>query len=949
MFRPPRLLVVLICLVLCTSVLLGARHRGVKQKYRRGKITHLAPTGLLVDAQAIRDTLARTALPLPDKVKASLRIGQFSEYDSAFVQLERSDSMTAAQIRAQWYLQQYRFPEARAAIKALAKFPPSLETDWLNYRWLFVTENLQTVDSLTTKALERDSTNVPALTARAELMLRLLRFEEATASARRAERYAQTPVWHTRAILESAKVLYKQDHYQQAFDTLQILMTPSALDDEVLVNMGFSLIGLSRINEAISMFEEAVRWNPMNEMAHYYLGNGYARVDYSQLVKNNGNRLCLAEGDPARQLSFALDAFQRGAPDSAKVMAGQVSKTYPGVVEPWVLLGSIAWTETRFDSAVVLFREALSILPAYGRAHNGLAKSLEGLRMMQNVHRAADSAAFARREMPKVPGIEQFVLNWKSLSSRHRKQVALAIAPWKAYVPVLLECGSHYYIKPLHEKLSDCPGLTSVRDTRIDYDSRLWDDVRGCGGFTTVTGIEDVERSIFAGYNTVLHELTHQVHGLFPSADAERIRASYRAARTREDRGQPAFMSRYQQSSVMEYFAEGANAYYSPRRDAYDTREIVRERLVERDTALVSLIAYYTTGPNLNDCYPVGLVNAAENAIENQRMDAALAAAAKAYARAPHSESVLSELSRIYSYQDRDTLAVAYADSLIAFFPRKGDSYVEKTSAHFFGTGNDTLTVEILTRALAAVDSTERNAVRQALGNALLYLGRLKEAAEQYRAILQEVSDDADAWWGLGSALGEAGDFAKADSAFQQALTRRSGIIELRLDYARMLIHAGKLDSAGKQIEEAQILSPGDAQVLTMKGWYMAERGDYTPALNLLDRAVELAPDLRLAGVLRIHVLQEVPKPRRPPPIRHNSPGLEAAFMVEDERTDKPQWMYLARKTGYIASRTWPQFQRDLLHKYEAEIGPLPALSDSSKVKSPPVPAPTKRRVRHRH
>ncbi|HEY3296781.1 MAG TPA: tetratricopeptide repeat protein [bacterium] len=949
MIRFSRPVLVLICIVLCSTVIFAAHRKVSKRGRRGGKITHLAPIGLLVEAQAARDSLSRKSLPLVDKVRTSLRIGQFGEYDSAFVQLERADSLTATQLRAQWLLQQYRFPDARAALSRLAKFPPSPETDWLSYRWLFLTEDLQTVDSLTAKTLAKDSLNLPALTARTELLLRLLRFEEATALAQRARSLAQTPEWRTRTTLEIAKVLYKQDRYQPAFDTLSSLLNSTTLDDEVLVNTGIVLVGLSRINEAISLFEEAVRWNSLNEMAHYYLGNGYARLDYSQLAKANGNRLCLAEGDPARQLSFALDAFGRGAPDSAQVIARRVAEEFPRVVEPWVLLGSVAWSEGRFATAENYFLEALNRLPAYGRAHNGLAKSLEGLRMSQNVHRADDSTAFAKLAMPNVPRIADFVLNWKSLSPRHQKQVALAIAPWKLYIPVLVECGSHYYIKPLHERLSDCPGLASMRDTRIDYDSRLWDDVRGCGGFTTVTGVEDVERSIFANYNTVLHELTHQVHGLFPPEDAERVRAAFRAARDAEDHGKSAFMSRYQQSSVWEYFAEGANAYYSPRRDAYDTREIVRERLLAKDTTLVSLVEYYVKGPNIRECYAVGFVNAAENAIENQRMPEALAAASKAYARSPHSENVLSELSRIYSYQGNDSLAVAYADSLVSFFPRKGDSYVEKSSALFFRHGNDTLSVDILTRALTVVDSTERNAIRQALGNALLYVGRYAEAATQYRAILAEVSDDPNALWGLGIALGDAGDFAKADSAFGQALGRRSGIIELRLDYARMLLRAGKLDEAGKQIEEAQILSPGDAQVLTMKGWYMAQREEWTLALGMLDRAAEIAPDLRLAAVLRIHVLQKMPPPRRKPPVvKHFTAGLEAALMAEAERTDKPQWLFLPRKAGYIAARIWPKFQRDLLNQYVSEIGALPALSDTAKAKEPPKSLPKKRRGRHR-
>jgi hypothetical protein len=34
--------------------------------------------------------------------------------------------------------------------------------------------------------------------------------------------------------------------------------------------------------------------------------------------------------------------------------------------------------------------------------------------------------------------------------------------------------------------LSETPGLATLRDTRINYDSRLWDDVRGAGGYNTV-------------------------------------------------------------------------------------------------------------------------------------------------------------------------------------------------------------------------------------------------------------------------------------------------------------------------------------------------------------------------------------------------------------------------------------------------------------------------------
>ncbi len=207
----------------------------------------------------------------------------------------------------------------------------------------------------------------------------------------------------------------------------------------------------------------------------------------------------------------------------------------------------------------------------------------------------------------------------------------------------------------------------------------------------------------------------------------------------------------------------------------------------------------------------------------------------------------LKELSRVYSLIDRDSLALSYADTLIARFPRKAASYVQKATARAYTDGNEAAILEILERALSAVDSTERNPLRRALGKALWYNGRYADAAAQYRLVLGEIRNDPEALWGLGLALGDGGNIAGADSAFQQALLGRSGIVELRLDYARVLLQAGRLDDASAQIEEAQLLARGDPLVVTMKGWLMAERGEWKLALASLDRAMEMAPDQRLA------------------------------------------------------------------------------------------------------
>jgi tetratricopeptide (TPR) repeat protein len=904
-------------LLLCVLLVVGlaSSSEAARRKKKKEPVIVTPPT-LVERAQAIRGTLERRAhdpqAPLAERLRAALRIGTLSTADSDLMTLAATDSAQAQEIRAELLLDAYRFEEVPRALTEASKLPPTPELKWLDYRWRFVREDLRGIDSLSRLALTRDTNDVAAQAARAELALRLLKYEDAEAQYRRLLSRAPDEAWTSRAATGLARALCKRERFQESLDTLLTLMDSTLLNDEALANMGLALIGLSRINEAIELFDEATRWNPDNELAQYRLGNGYCRLSYTQLREKNGG-FFPAEASPMQAEARRL--FAAGDTAQAAQISRRTADAFPQDVESRTLLGSIFWEQGRFDSAAACFREALTLLPNYGRARNGLAKALDGLRLRQNVHRAADSTVFARTPLPDVPRIEEFVLNWKRLSPRHRKQVALSIAPWKVYLPVLIECGCRCYIKPLHELLSECPNLETLHDQRIDLDSRLWDDVRGCGGFIIVAGIEDVEQTIFGGYNTVLHELTHQVHGLFPEEDADRLRNLFHAARIREDVGQPTFMSRYQQASVWEYFAEGANALHTMRRDEYDTREIVRERLMERDTALAATVQYYAGGPNLTACYAVGLVNAGEEALKRQRPADALLFANKAFARAPHSEAVLIKLVRINSIMDRDSAALAYADSFLAIHPRRAAAHTKRASARFFLDGNNGSQIELLKRALEAVDSSQRDSVRQALGHALWYEGRYAEAAEQYRAILRAGRDDPDALWGLGAALGEGGNALGADSAFREAISRRSGVVELRLDYARILLQGGRLDQAATQLEEAQLLARGDPMVIALKGWYTAQRGNYKEALRLLDRAVELAPEQRLLWILRLDVRRHYSPPKRRDPVKRDPPKKEAERIRLMEQTDVPAWVFQERTATYIPAKTWPHFQRELLKR----------------------------------
>ena len=417
----------------------------------------------------------------------------------------------------------------------LAKRRPSEQERGLIYRWLFARDDgaqLERRASAGEAAVDRLAIGRLALELR-DFPRAEASFQQALAQATRAQDKAAAQKGLGQLAIQRRDFDTAHTHLRASLAT-----EPSA---EAWIALGEVLIRLGRTEEAVAAAERSVALNPYQELAHYQLGNGYTRKNYSQLAAQYGPAFAQAMALVRR----ASDAFEQG----------------------------------RFEQARSLSFQALRLCPELGRAHAVLAKALESQRLQIDVHRADYERRFAATPMPQVPGIERYVSNWAQLSPRHQKRVALSVAPWKAFIPVLVEGGARHFIKPLYMRLSETPAAQSMKDQRIEYDSRLWDDVRGMGGYNTVTGIEDVERSIFDRYNTVLHELSHQVHGILTADQWREIQALYNRAKQRDAATRQGFLSRYAGGSVWEYFAEGANALDSPRRDAYDGREIVRERL----------------------------------------------------------------------------------------------------------------------------------------------------------------------------------------------------------------------------------------------------------------------------------------------------------------------------------------------------------------------------------
>ena len=205
--------------------------------------------------------------------------------------------------------------------------------------------------------------------------------------------------------------------------------------------------------------------------------------------------------------------------------------------------------------------------------------------------------------------------------------------------------------------------------------------MRGCGGFHTVTGIEDVERTIFDRYNTVTHELTHQVHGVLPADDSRIIQEHYRRAKVRDDSTHDAFLSRYAGGSVYEYVAEGANALVSPRRDAYDPREVVRERLTAMDPDLEKLVRGLLARTDVSASYPVAYAAGGDDRVERGKVEEALPFYRKALKAKPDEETALVSYANALVLGGRAREAEDVARRAVTTHPTSGPARLALASA----------------------------------------------------------------------------------------------------------------------------------------------------------------------------------------------------------------------------------------------------------------------------
>ncbi len=253
--------------------------------------------------------------------------------------------------------------------------------------------------------------------------------------------------------------------------------------------------------------------------------------------------------------------------------------------------------------------------------------------------------------------------------------------------------------------------------------------------------------------------------------------------------------------------------------------------------------------------------------------------------------------------------ALAAAERARQAQPASGAVQVAAARALWFGGRGLDAAIAALQAARPTLRAEDRPALDRTLGRLAWVRGDAALAAAAYDSALTRQSDDPAALWGKASALALGLHWDDAFALYEQAVRMRTGIPELRCDYARDLLRAGRADAARAQLDAARLLDPDDPQAEALRGW--AELADERPdsAAAHAARALGGAPWCDLARIVQGRAAQ----------VRGRTVAAQQAWAPVQARIRSgapPAYVYRQRQAAWTEVHTLPAVERALLAEW---------------------------------
>lgn len=233
-------------------------------------------------------------------------------------------------------------------------------------------------------------------------------------------------------------------------------------------------------------------------------------------------------------------------------------------------------------------------------------------------------------------------------------------------------------------------------------------------------------------------------------------------------------------------------------------------------------------------------IAAIATAARSGRLDEAAVRAATAAAVHPADPVLMALAGAVEFHRGQFEQAARYLGTAHRLNPH--DITVRANLAEaLYRTGNNAGALALCTVETARADRSLRLA---RLGGALAQeAGRMAEAIDFYRLIVNQTADDWVAWNNLGNALGDIGDTAGAVDALRRALRLAPDSPPIHVNLGNALIADGKVNEAEIVLRDAANRFTDDpTPLVSLHGLYLAA-GYETAAYDAMSDAAHRAPD----------------------------------------------------------------------------------------------------------
>ena len=607
------------------------------------------------------------------------------------------------------------------------------------------------------------------------------------------------------------------------------------------------------LEDAYRHAQLAISLDPFSHSAHSYLGNGGSLFGYDSVAADpgefdgrTGELLTLGDGHLlARRYREAIAPFR------------EVLAMDPGNVVALMGMGTASYHLEEFETALNWFQRILADHPGYGLAHYGVSYALR--RMQDRILVGLDEmrTIFEQRDAPEPPGLREVFPDYELLDDELQKIVRLSVAPFGNYLPALAVAGATFHLLPFHKLLWQSPHKQRTKGKRT-FDLRLWDDVKGQGGFHAVGGEEWVRDVRYQRWNVVTHEFTHQVHGMFPDDLRAEVARLFQAAKAERRT-----LDYYADFNEMEYFAQAAEAFISEVKftDQRGTSKHTRDLLAATDSALFELLGRVNARDSYRDVEVRAYRQKGTTLIREGDVTAAAAAAGEALERYGDHPDLLDLLARAHRLQGDYTEARRLHGVSVNAFPDAAVGYAglaedvvleERDHGRAIGLLHTAAqrhpeSAELKLRLAAVYYAAGKlDSMELALDSAL----RLEGSANPY-------AGTADPWMlrARGSMLRE--DYERAETAFRHSLeniNRQNP--SAWADLALLQLLTGRAGSGREDLATARLLDPDGERVLEVESDFAAHDGDTATARLLLEQILA-ENESRLQAIVKLSELLE--------------------------------------------------------------------------------------------